>query len=238
MRWMKNDRQTDEQIKRREWTRVLDVTNRQAGQTGGRGATPVQPRGDGPRPDICSEVKWRLAWPANVSCQSSWRPQPLTCHAALCPVGWAATRSEIEIHFLLGVNWAPPWTSIYCLTYTTDMLLYNRGDSFKKKNMIKSTALSSAGIHVGGWHTQYVKSLALFFKPIKTSFSYFEFQSKQSVFCYCAWGVWLMMIDKKRKKWPCGAQLNEHIFLFVGCAMNKVLQRRCIRRFGWFLCLL
>lgn len=55
-RLMEADRQMDEQT---EGGRVgaLDVTNRQAGHAKGKGGGPAQPRGYGPRLDICSGVK-------------------------------------------------------------------------------------------------------------------------------------------------------------------------------------
>lgn len=55
-RLMEDDRQMDEQTDGGR-VRVLDVTNRQAGQARGRGGGPIQPRGYRPRLDICSGVK-------------------------------------------------------------------------------------------------------------------------------------------------------------------------------------
>lgn len=53
---MEDDRQMDEQTDGGR-LRVLDVTNRQAGQARGKGGGPAQPRGYGPRLDICSGLK-------------------------------------------------------------------------------------------------------------------------------------------------------------------------------------
>lgn len=82
-----------------EWESWMWQTGRQVAARGRQGG-PAQPRGSGPRLDICSGVKWRLARPANLSCHSSWWRRTLTCHAVLSPGGWAATRIGQRSRFI------------------------------------------------------------------------------------------------------------------------------------------
>lgn len=106
MRFMKDDRQMDEQTDDGR-VRVLDATNRQAGRARGRGGGPAQPRGYRPRLDICSGVKWRLARAANLSCQSSWWLQNAHLSRSSKSGGWAANTTGQRSRFILHWGWTP-----------------------------------------------------------------------------------------------------------------------------------
>lgn len=68
---------------------------------------PAQPRGYGPRLDICSEVKWRLARAANLSCHSSWWLWSAHLSRSSESGGWAANTTGQRSRFLLRWGWIP-----------------------------------------------------------------------------------------------------------------------------------
>lgn len=105
-RLMEADRQMDEQTDGGR-VRALDVTNRQAGHAKGKGGGPAQPRGYGPRLDICSGVKWRLARAANLSCHSSWWLPNAHLSRSSKSGGWAANTMGQRSRFILCWGWIP-----------------------------------------------------------------------------------------------------------------------------------
>lgn len=107
-RLMEDDIQTDEQTDR-EWVRVLDVTNRQAGQARGRERRLYHPRETGLV--LTYALEWNEDWHDlliwAVTAHDGHRHSPVTLFQAQ-RTSCHQDRSKIEIHFLLWVdsNWA------------------------------------------------------------------------------------------------------------------------------------